>query len=52
VRRGVVDALGRMKRERASELLESALQDTDAAVRLAAASALGIRSYSRPESAE
>ena len=52
VRRGVVEALARMKRERASDLLGSALQDTDAAVRLAAASALGMRSYSRPESAK
>jgi HEAT repeat protein len=52
VRRGVVDALARMKRERASELLGSALQDTDAAVRLAAASALGIRSFSRAAFAE
>lgn len=41
VRRAVVNALGRMKQPLASELLSTALDDEDASVRLAAASALG-----------
>ncbi|HSE97207.1 MAG TPA: HEAT repeat domain-containing protein, partial [Blastocatellia bacterium] len=40
VRRAVVDALTRMKHPRASELLGSALDDAEPAVRLAAATAL------------
>ena len=40
VRRAVVDALGRMKHPRASELLSGALDDEDATVRLAAVNAL------------
>jgi HEAT repeat protein len=49
VRRGIVEALARMKRERASELLKSvALQDSDATVHLAAASALGLSLRLRP----
>jgi HEAT repeat protein len=50
VRGGVVEALARMKEESASALLRSALQDNDASVRLAAASALGIRPRRRSES--
>lgn len=44
VRRAIVEVLARMKRPRASELLRVALDDADAAVRLAAADALG-KSY-------
>jgi HEAT repeat protein len=40
VRRAIVDALGRMKQPRASELLSAALDDEDASVRLAAVRAL------------
>ncbi len=40
VRRGVVEALGRMKHPRASELLTQALDDREPSVRLAAVSAL------------
>lgn len=40
VRRGAVDALGRIKHARASELLSTALDDEDASVRLAAVHAL------------
>jgi HEAT repeat protein len=50
VRAGVVEALARMKRERAYELLKSALRDSDATVRLSAASALGMRPNLRPQS--
>jgi HEAT repeat protein len=50
VRGGVVEALARMKRERASALLKNALQDNVASVRLAAASALGLRPRPLPES--
>ena len=39
--------LARMKRQRATELLRVALDDEDAAVRLAATDALG-KSYQRP----
>ena len=50
VRAAVVDALGRMKHQRASEFVGNALDDPDASVRLAAVSALahlGSRSAER-----
>jgi HEAT repeat protein len=50
VRQAVIDALGRMKHPRASELLSGALDDKDAAVRLAAINSLmhlGSRSAER-----
>ncbi len=49
VRRGVVEALARIKRERAYELLKSALAGTDPSVSLAAATALGMRARPRRE---
>jgi HEAT repeat protein len=42
VRAGLVEALARMKSERASELMKTALRDEIGSVRLAAANALGI----------
>jgi HEAT repeat protein len=42
VREGIVEALARMKSERASELVKKALDDSSGSVRAAAASALGI----------
>ena len=50
VRLAVVEALARMKRPRATELLRAALEDADASVRLAASDALG-KSY-RPSRTE
>lgn len=49
VRRAVTEALGRIKRSSASELLSAALDDPEATVRLAAANALGYLGNRRAE---
>jgi HEAT repeat protein len=49
VRRAVTEALGRIKRSNASDLLSAALDDPEAAVRLAAANALGYLGNRRAE---